>query len=104
MLNFINEFWTAFTESSGETYITACNIGSETPPTEQAKIARLVSVSADDEERYPYMEENTKLIAHAPDPFNIDRILGASYNTRSVLETLITITREFPGCCIEEIR
>ena len=32
------------------------------------------------------------------DPFNIDRILGASYNTRSVLETLIALTPEFYYC------
>lgn len=30
--------------------------------------------------------------------FNIDRILGASYNTRSVLETLIALTPEFYYC------
>ena len=32
------------------------------------------------------------------EPFNIDRILGASYNTRSVLETLIALTPEFYYC------
>lgn len=32
------------------------------------------------------------------DPFNLDRILGASYNTRSVLETLIALTPEFYFC------
>ena len=32
------------------------------------------------------------------DPFNIDRILGASYNTRSVFETLIALTPEFYYC------
>lgn len=29
------------------------------------------------------------------DPINLDRILGGSYNTRSVLETLIALTPEF---------
>lgn len=32
------------------------------------------------------------------DPINLDRILGASYNTRSVLETLIALTPEFYYC------
>ena len=32
------------------------------------------------------------------DPFNIDRIVGASYNTRSVLEALIALTPEFYFC------
>lgn len=32
------------------------------------------------------------------DPINIDRILGASYNTRAVLETLIALTPEFYYC------
>lgn len=32
------------------------------------------------------------------DPINLDRILGASYNTRSVLETLIALTPEFYFC------
>lgn len=32
------------------------------------------------------------------DPFNIDRILGASYNTRSAFETLIALTPEFYYC------
>lgn len=32
------------------------------------------------------------------DPFNLDRILGGSYNTRSVLETLIALTSEFYYC------
>ena len=32
------------------------------------------------------------------DPFNLDRILGASYNTRSVLETLLALTPEFYFC------
>lgn len=32
------------------------------------------------------------------DPINLDRILGASYNTRSVLETLIALTSEFYYC------
>ncbi|WP_196805777.1 hypothetical protein [Butyrivibrio sp. WCD2001] len=31
-------------------------------------------------------------------PINIDRILGASYNTRSVLETLVALTPEFYYC------
>ena len=31
-------------------------------------------------------------------PINIDRILGASYNTRSVLETLIAHTPQFYFC------
>lgn len=35
---------------------------------------------------------------NAGDPFNIDRILGASYNTRAVLETLIALTPEFYYC------
>ena len=40
------------------------------------------------------------------DPINVDRILGASYNTRSVLETLIALTPEFYYCYpgrIEEV-
>ncbi len=32
------------------------------------------------------------------EPFNIDRILGASYNTRAVLETLMALTPEFYYC------
>jgi len=32
------------------------------------------------------------------EPINLDRILGASYNTRSVLETLIALTPEFYYC------
>lgn len=32
------------------------------------------------------------------EPINLDRILGASYNTRSVLETLIALTSEFYYC------
>lgn len=32
------------------------------------------------------------------DPINLDRILGGSYNTRSVLETLIALTAEFYYC------
>lgn len=32
------------------------------------------------------------------DPINLDRILGGSYNTRSVLETLIALTPEFYYC------
>ncbi len=32
------------------------------------------------------------------DPINVDRILGASYNTRSVLESLIVMTPEFYYC------
>lgn len=32
------------------------------------------------------------------DPINLDRILGASYNTRSVLETLMALTPEFYFC------
>ena len=32
------------------------------------------------------------------DPINLDRILGGSYNTRSVLETLIALTPEFYFC------
>jgi type II restriction enzyme len=32
------------------------------------------------------------------EPFNIDRILGASYNTRSVLETLMALTTDFYYC------
>lgn len=32
------------------------------------------------------------------DPINFDRVLGASYNTRSVLETLIALTPEFYYC------
>ena len=32
------------------------------------------------------------------EPINLDRILGASYNTRSVLETLIALTPEFYFC------
>ena len=32
------------------------------------------------------------------EPFNLDRVLGASYNTRSVLETLIALTPEFYYC------
>lgn len=32
------------------------------------------------------------------DPINVDRVLGASYNTRSVLETLIALTPEFYYC------
>lgn len=32
------------------------------------------------------------------EPANLDRILGASYNTRSVLETLIALTPEFYYC------
>ncbi len=32
------------------------------------------------------------------DPVNLDRLLGASYNTRSVLETLIALTPEFYYC------
>lgn len=32
------------------------------------------------------------------DVFNFDRILGASYNTRSVLETLVALTPEFYFC------
>lgn len=32
------------------------------------------------------------------DPINLDRILGGSYNTRSVLETLIALTPEFKFC------
>ena len=35
---------------------------------------------------------------NAGDPFNLDRILGGSYNTRSVLETLIALTPEFYYC------
>jgi type II restriction enzyme len=31
-------------------------------------------------------------------PFNVDRVLGASYNTRSVLETLLAHTPEFYFC------
>jgi hypothetical protein len=31
-------------------------------------------------------------------PFNIDRILGASFNTRSVLETLLALTPQFQYC------
>ena len=34
----------------------------------------------------------------AGDPINLDRVLGASYNTRSVLETLIALTPEFYFC------
>ena len=34
----------------------------------------------------------------AGEPFNIDRILGASYNTRAVLETLMALTPEFYYC------
>ena len=40
------------------------------------------------------------------EPFNIDRILGASYNTRSAFETLIALTPQFYYCRpgrIEEI-
>lgn len=32
------------------------------------------------------------------EPINLDRVLGASYNTRSVLETLIALTPEFYYC------
>ncbi|MEG2361497.1 MAG: hypothetical protein RSB97_06675 [Christensenella sp.] len=32
------------------------------------------------------------------DPINLDRVLGGSYNTRSVLETLIALTPEFKYC------
>ena len=32
------------------------------------------------------------------DPFNLDRILGGSYNTRSVLEALLASTPEFYSC------
>lgn len=32
------------------------------------------------------------------EPINLDRILGASYNTRSVLETLMALTPEFYYC------
>ena len=32
------------------------------------------------------------------DPINLDRLLGASYNTRSVLETLMALTPEFYYC------
>lgn len=32
------------------------------------------------------------------DPINIDRVLGASYNSRSVLETLLALTPEFYYC------
>lgn len=32
------------------------------------------------------------------DPINLDRVLGASYNTRSVLETLLALTPEFYYC------
>lgn len=32
------------------------------------------------------------------DPINLDRILGGSYNTRSVLEALIALTPEFYSC------
>lgn len=32
------------------------------------------------------------------EPINLDRILGASYNTRSVLETLMALTPEFYFC------
>ena len=32
------------------------------------------------------------------DPINLDRILGGSYNTRSVLEALIALTPEFYFC------
>lgn len=35
---------------------------------------------------------------HENEPMNIDRILGASYNTRSVLETLMALTPEFYIC------
>ena len=38
------------------------------------------------------------------EPINIDRILGASYNTRSVLETLIALTPEFYYCYPGRIR
>ncbi len=31
-------------------------------------------------------------------PFNLDRVLGSSYNTRSALETLLVHTREFYWC------
>ena len=34
----------------------------------------------------------------AGEPVNLDRILGASYNTRSVLETLMALTPEFYYC------
>lgn len=37
-------------------------------------------------------------ISSEGEPINIDRILGASYNTRSVLETLIALTPEFYYC------
>lgn len=32
------------------------------------------------------------------EPINLDRILGGSYNTRSVLETLMALTPEFYYC------
>lgn len=32
------------------------------------------------------------------EPFNVDRILGASYNTRSVFETLLALTPQFYTC------
>lgn len=32
------------------------------------------------------------------DPINLDRVLGGSYNTRSVLETLIALTPQFYSC------
>lgn len=35
---------------------------------------------------------------NAGDPINLDRLLGGSYNTRSVLETLIALTPEFYYC------
>lgn len=35
---------------------------------------------------------------HLGEPINLDRVLGASYNTRSVLETLIALTPEFYYC------
>lgn len=37
-------------------------------------------------------------------PFNIDRILGASFNTRSVLETLLAYTPQFHFCYPGELK
>jgi hypothetical protein len=68
------------------------------------RIKRWKPFLGETEENQPIFSISTEMIWRVANaikqnqPINIDRVLGASYNTRSVLETLLALTPEFYFC------